>query len=431
MTDQTTPKTDHRKDSLPNYKWLQLPVDYLDDPDFNQLSDAAGFLFIRLYLIALKADAEGIVGNGRKMYTSKDLAFTFRKSEPDTAKHLQELEAAGFIEIKPNIRVCRFLDEQGPGSEEQRKQWRERQRKHRAKLNGEGESEETENDQEGNPTPDLLRSRSGVSQDQVRVNTGNAGASETQNSQTNIKGIVEVEVADINLKGPRDVTVTSLATAAAASSSCSSCGKSLTAYTDEDAVKAIVTAVKVKVGPLEDETFAYRLAEKVCNWYEFKSGCECDIRRMELMALDELRCKDCDGWKTIANEEAYLAIYNAIEKIFPDGDPDLIQEVASDHAGNYEWWCPTCDLAEWVKRGLWAYNALWEGEQRGEHPLAAFPDDYDRIVSYLGPNSMSGEELEKTLAEREAKAADPAGRDMSLAEWRKLQAAEMAEKTNC
>ncbi len=189
MTDQTTPNTDRRKDSLPNYKWLQLPVDYLDDPDFNQLSDAAGFLFIRLYLVALKADAEGIVGNGRKTYTSKDLAFTFRKSEPDTSKQLQELEAAGFIETKPNIRVCRFLDEQGPGSEEQRKQWRERQRKHRARLNGEGESGEIENDQKNGE----------ANLNQENINQADLNKAENRGEELNLKVTGE----------SRNVTVTS------------------------------------------------------------------------------------------------------------------------------------------------------------------------------------------------------------------------------
>lgn len=393
MSDETTPT--RRKDSLPNYKWLQLPVDYLDDPDFNQLSDGAGFLFIRLYLIALKADAEGMVGNGRKMYAAKDLAFMFRKTESDVSNLLQDLQAAGFIEIKPNIRIIRFLDEQGPGSEEQRKLWRERQRKHRAKLNG--ENEETEPDQKN---------------------------SEAQQSEANIT----VEVEDNNLtyiKGHEDVTVTSSQTrdtAATATSVCSSCGNSLTAFSDDYAVKAIVQAIEAKVGKLEDTTFAYRLAENVCNWYSFESGCECDIRRMELMALDELRCKECGGWKTITNEEAYCVIYDAIEKLYPDGDAELIQEVASDHTGNYEWWCADCDLDEWVKRGIRAYNALWEGQKLGEYPMAAFPDEYDRIERYIGTvHPLSNEELEKRYAEREAKAADQAGRDMTLLEWRDLQ----------
>ncbi len=122
-------------DSLPNYSWLQFPASYISDIDFLALSDAAVSLYVKIYLLALKADAEGLVASERRPYTVKDLAWQFRKPEDEISATLEELSVAGFVVTEPEIRIARFQAEQGPGDERKRAAWRERQRKHREKIN--------------------------------------------------------------------------------------------------------------------------------------------------------------------------------------------------------------------------------------------------------------------------------------------------------
>lgn len=134
----------HEKSTLPNYIWLKLPIKLLADIDFMTLTDQAVSLFVKLYLMALRADAEGLVANERRLYTVKDIAWQLRKSEDETQKAIDELKAAGFIDDNEELRIAHFLDEQGPGDNAQRTLWRERQRARRAKLKNNPDEELTE-----------------------------------------------------------------------------------------------------------------------------------------------------------------------------------------------------------------------------------------------------------------------------------------------
>lgn len=127
---------------LPNYTWLKLPVSYLDNADFTRLSDAAVSVYVKIYLMALRADAEGIVANDRRPYTPDDIAWQLHKPEAEIQATLEELKAAGFVDIGEEIRLVRFQEEQGPGDNTRRAQWRDRQQRRRKKLLA-GDSEQS------------------------------------------------------------------------------------------------------------------------------------------------------------------------------------------------------------------------------------------------------------------------------------------------
>lgn len=136
------------KSTLPNYAWLKIHLKYLMDVDFMSLSDTAVSVFLKMYMLAARADAEGLVANERRLYTVKDIAWQLRKSEDETQKAIDELKAAGFIDDHEELRIAHFLEEQGPGDNAQRLLWRERQRSRRAKLKNSPEEELTEKREE-------------------------------------------------------------------------------------------------------------------------------------------------------------------------------------------------------------------------------------------------------------------------------------------
>ncbi len=135
---------------LPNYYWIQFGIEYLNEPDFMQLSDGAVGAYLKLYLLAGRADAGGLLCNHQKVFSSSDLAWLLRCTRDTITVHLAELSTAGYIaNDDTGYRVTRFLEEQGPGDEVKRETWRERQRKHRAKVRGEILEEEKEAEREG------------------------------------------------------------------------------------------------------------------------------------------------------------------------------------------------------------------------------------------------------------------------------------------
>jgi hypothetical protein len=120
---------------LPNYRWIKFGLDYLDDPDFMRLTDATTGIYTRIYLLAGRGDAGGLLCNGRKVFSEKDLSLILRLDQGILQTALTELIGAGFVTRDgEGYRITRFRDEQGPGDNGKREEWAERQRKHRAKV---------------------------------------------------------------------------------------------------------------------------------------------------------------------------------------------------------------------------------------------------------------------------------------------------------
>ncbi len=131
------------KNGLPNYKWIKFGMEYLNDVDFMQLSDGATGAYLKLYLLAGRADAGGLLCCPTRVFTEKDLAFHLRVDVVILANHLNELMGAGLITSDSDgYKITRFLDEQGPGDNEQRGKWAQRQARSRARAKGEKIPEE-------------------------------------------------------------------------------------------------------------------------------------------------------------------------------------------------------------------------------------------------------------------------------------------------
>lgn len=147
------------KSTLPNYRWIKFEIDYFNDPDFMQLSSGAVGAYLKLYLLAGKADAGGLLCNSNKVFSSRDLSWFLRCSTEEMTMHLEELSRAGFItEEDGGYKVSRFIDEQGPGDNAKRQSWRDRQSKHRARAKGEEELEkEIEPEGEGEVEREIER----------------------------------------------------------------------------------------------------------------------------------------------------------------------------------------------------------------------------------------------------------------------------------
>jgi hypothetical protein len=136
------------KSTLPNYKWIKFGIDYLDDPDFMVLSDRTAGAFIKLYLLAGKADAGGLLCNGNKVFALNDITWLIRSEPTILQAAIDEMLKAGLlVQDGDGYKLSRFLDEQGPGANEQRGAWRERQSKHRGRARQEPESEKEEEEE--------------------------------------------------------------------------------------------------------------------------------------------------------------------------------------------------------------------------------------------------------------------------------------------
>jgi hypothetical protein len=140
------------KKQLPSYPWMKFYVDWLENPAFMRLSPGAVGTFTRLYLLAGKADANGLIGRADTVYSLDDLEFTTRTTAQELTRHLEELSKARLMTAEDDgWRVVNFPDEQGPSDEVERAKWRERQARHRAKIKNEPAQElerETEREKE-------------------------------------------------------------------------------------------------------------------------------------------------------------------------------------------------------------------------------------------------------------------------------------------
>jgi DnaD/phage-associated family protein len=133
------------KSSLPNYRWIKFDIEYLNNPDFMSLSDAAAGVYTKLYLLAGKSDAGGLLTNTDRAFTEKDLRFFLRCSAEALNNSLAELIASDFITLNDEgYSIRKFMDEQGPGDDVKREGWRKRQAEHRAKKADADEEAEQE-----------------------------------------------------------------------------------------------------------------------------------------------------------------------------------------------------------------------------------------------------------------------------------------------
>ena len=136
---------------LANYTWIQVRIDNLDDPDFMRLPGETAGVYIKLYLMAGRADSGGLICNSHKIYSVSDIAFALRMDAAKFGEVLTELEAAGLMARDgEGWKVARFMDEQGPGEEPKRAEWRERQAKHRSEANQSKTKQSKENNNEEN-----------------------------------------------------------------------------------------------------------------------------------------------------------------------------------------------------------------------------------------------------------------------------------------
>lgn len=134
---------------FPNYPWLQFQISLLDDPDYMLLSDSASGIYTKLYLLAGRADAGGLLCNAHKQYTVKDLAFILRVDRAKMETYLAELAASNLVTKEGEaFKITRFLDEQGPGQgankEAARADWNKRQQRHRERVKKTKEEKEKE-----------------------------------------------------------------------------------------------------------------------------------------------------------------------------------------------------------------------------------------------------------------------------------------------
>lgn len=120
---------------MPNYTWMKMPIALLDDEDFMTLGDDAIAAYLKIYLLAGKVDAGGALADRHGAMEVKRLAWRLRTDTDRLKECLTELTQAGLVTLSNNgYEITRFMEEQGPGDNEQREKWRERQRKHRARL---------------------------------------------------------------------------------------------------------------------------------------------------------------------------------------------------------------------------------------------------------------------------------------------------------
>jgi hypothetical protein len=130
---------------VPNYTWMKMPIALLEDEEFMTLSDGATSAYLKIYLMAGKVDAGGALADRHGAMDVKRLAWRLRTDTDHLNECLTELTQAGLMTLSNNgYEITRFMEEQGPGDNEQREKWRERQKKHRARLKLDLEKEEEE-----------------------------------------------------------------------------------------------------------------------------------------------------------------------------------------------------------------------------------------------------------------------------------------------
>jgi len=128
-----------------NYTWIKFHIDLLDDAFFMNLSGDAVSVFTKLYLLAGRMDAGGAFVDKNGLLDIGSISWHLRASDDFTKNCLEELIDAGLVnELDNGYEIANFMDEQGPGDNIKRGEWRERQRKHREKLRIKNEEEEQE-----------------------------------------------------------------------------------------------------------------------------------------------------------------------------------------------------------------------------------------------------------------------------------------------
>ena len=134
------------------YVWLKLFTDLVDEPEFMQLTDKAKAVYFEVYILAGRSDAGGLITSSDKPAKLDQLAWFLRRTIDELQGALDELQNAGLVDLQGGqITVCRFGNEQGPGQDEKRAQWREWQRESRARARGETLPDEPDADTEAEP----------------------------------------------------------------------------------------------------------------------------------------------------------------------------------------------------------------------------------------------------------------------------------------
>lgn len=322
------------------YPWLKFYPTLPEDPKYLRLSDSARARYFELYLLAGKADSGGLLTAGDEIANTEDLAIMLRQPVETLQSHIEELFKSGLVLREGDgLLIKRFQEEQGPSQTEKRDEWKKRQDKHRGKFKEQNE--------------DLNKDKEKEEEKEV-----------TQTSR---------------------VTHTTEPTSSSLSSQiCNTCNKPVNFYNSDTASNEIIKIIKSEMGKSypKDEQMIHTLAEKVT--MQFESGCFCEVQRLSKLALHELFCEKCGGWKNQSNQDVFDLIYESIRSKFPDGDDELAQDTANQMVGEYNPWCPKCDTTDWLKSGLDWYDVLWEGQQKGEYPMCAFPDEFGRTEMYSG-----------------------------------------------
>ncbi len=139
---------------LPNYTWIKFPISCLTDWHFMSLHNATAGIYVKLYLLAARSDAEGLLCNEYEIFTLQNLSWLLRVDEHNLDRSIQELVEAGLMKVdQAGYWITRFMHEQGPGDKVQREKWAERQRKSRARVfksdgGTEPQAEDEETDEE-------------------------------------------------------------------------------------------------------------------------------------------------------------------------------------------------------------------------------------------------------------------------------------------
>ena len=119
---------------LPNYIWIKLLLSYLERREFMDLKDEYASIFVKLYLLAGKADSGGLIADDQKSLTIEDMAWFLRRDNDLVKAAIGELVKSGFIkQSKDGFEITNFEIEQGPGLEVDRENWRIRQANSRAR----------------------------------------------------------------------------------------------------------------------------------------------------------------------------------------------------------------------------------------------------------------------------------------------------------
>lgn len=141
------------KEKLPNYSWIKFWIQSLEDPELMSLPDVTIGLYLKLYLMAGRADSGGLLRNRQKVFSLADIAWSLHSQVETLKAGIDQLVSVGLISAEDGgFSITRFIQEQGPGAEKKREEWREQQKKHRSGLKElEPEPEQDKKRIEGQP----------------------------------------------------------------------------------------------------------------------------------------------------------------------------------------------------------------------------------------------------------------------------------------